>query len=220
MAKRIAISKRIESKRSRFKDNDDDLTFARACSFLPQRTLDSILAQSVVQGNPLVFVTQAVKYRVRLYDAPHQRIVCPPPSIWKHWGKQAKGMVKPLKHKSTEDIELDNYELEFMCNLGGRWQIVARSPQEFFDFLIGKAAARGVEGFVVRADPSIFEARPVVIDRYGVRDQCAVKVKQEFTVYLLALKVLDVVKKKVLIFTYCTDTDENIGFQARRSPTI
>ncbi len=50
-------------------------------------------------------------------------------------------MVKQLKHKSAEDIKLDNYELEFMCNLGGHWQIIARSPQEFSNYLIGKADA-------------------------------------------------------------------------------
>ena len=168
----------------------------RACSFLPQGEVHDFLSKSVVPGNPLVSLVQSTKYRVRLYDAPTSTRP-----------KQRLG-----KRRSREDDELDRYELEFLCNVAGVWQTVARSPKEFFDFLIAKAAERGIEGFVLKADPSIFNKKPVVRDAYGTRDQSAVKVKQEFKVTLLACKIRDVIKKKTLIFTYGADSDGKIVY--------
>ena len=172
---------------------------ARACSFLPQNELYDFLSKSVIPGNPLVSLVQSTKYRVRLFDAP----------------RSARPQPKLGKRKSREDEELNKYELEFQCNVVGVWQTVARSPQEFFDILIAKAAERGIEGFVLKADPSIFKQKPVVIDAFGIRDQSAVKVKQEFKVTLLACRIMDethVKNKKSLIFTYGVDDDGKVVY--------
>lgn len=183
-------------------DGCDDT--GRACSFLSQNEMHDFLSKSVVPGNPLVSLVNTAKYRVRLYDAPRP--------IANQFTSQITTPGKSRKPRSKEDEELNKYELEFQCNVMGVWQTVARSPQEFFDFLIAKAAERGIEGFVLKADPSIFKQKQVVMDAYGIRDQSAVKVKQEFKVTLLACKIRNINKKKSLIFTYGVDAGGKVVY--------
>jgi hypothetical protein len=100
--------------------------------------------------------------------------------------------------------------LEFLSSDGK--QTVARGQQEFFDMLIGMADDQGIEGFVLKADPLIFKTKAVVSNKYGTRDQSAVKVKREFKVTLLACRVRDKEKKRSLIYVYGLDTDGNIVY--------
>jgi len=118
----------------------------------------------------------------------------------------SSSLVSPVQHvlyrARLYDAPGGKHELEFLTN--DRQQTVARSPQAFFDYLIAEADSRGIEGFVLKADPAIFAKQAVVITPFGVRDQSAVKVKREFKVTLLACRVLESSKrgKKSLIFTY------------------
>lgn len=116
-------------------------------------------------------------------------------------------LVQPVErvvyHVRLYDIARGKYELEFLTE--DHRQTVARSPQAFFDFLIARADARGIEGFVLKGEPKVFEKQSVVVNQYGVRDQSAVKVKREFKVTLLACRILSRTKGKVqksLIYTY------------------
>ena len=108
------------------------------------------------------------------------------------------------------DTDKGAHGLEFLSSDGKH--TVARGQQEFFDMLIGQAGAKGIEGFVVKADPVIFMAEPVVTNQYGTRDQSAIKVKPEYMVTLLACRVRDKAKKTSLIYAYGLDTDGNIVY--------
>ena len=84
-------------------------------------------------------------------------------------------------------------DLEFLSEDGK--QTIARGEQEFFDKLIAQADRRGIEGFVLSADPTIWGDKRTVMDMYGVRDQSKVKVKREFFVSLMACRVKQVTKR-------------------------
>jgi hypothetical protein len=108
------------------------------------------------------------------------------------------------------DMDRGKHGLEFLSTDGK--DTVARGQQEFFNYLIAQADAKGIEGFVLKADPIIFAAEPVVTNKYGTRDQSAVKVKREFKVTLLACRVRNKSKKTSLIYAYGLDTDGNIVY--------
>jgi hypothetical protein len=108
------------------------------------------------------------------------------------------------------DMDMGKHGLEFLSTDGKH--TVARGQQEFFNYLIAQADAKGIEGFVLKADPIIFAAEPVVTNKYGTRDQSAVKVKREFKVTLLACRVRDKKLKRNLIFAYGLDTDGNVVY--------
>lgn len=116
-------------------------------------------------------------------------------------------------HVRLYDTAGRKQELEFLDS--NHRQTVARTPQEFFDHLIREADALGIEGYVLKADPHIFEKQRVVIDKFGVRDQSAVKVKREFKVTLLACRILDEGKgkgRKSLIFTYARNRQGDLVY--------
>ena len=100
-------------------------------------------------------------------------------------------------------------------------QTVAGTPEEFFDYLIGLADRMQIEGFVLEADPAIWEGQKRVnISPFGVRKQWAVKVKREFKVTLLACKVLQINKgggKQTHIYTYGLDQDNTIVYAGKQT---
>jgi hypothetical protein len=108
------------------------------------------------------------------------------------------------------DMDRGKHGLEFLSTDGT--DTVARGQQEFFNYLIAQADAKGIEGFVLKADPIIFAAEPVVTNKYGTRDQSAVKVKREFKVTLLACRVRDVKNKRTLIYAFGLDASGGIVY--------
>jgi hypothetical protein len=109
-------------------------------------------------------------------------------------------------------------DLEYLT-ADGR-QTVARGPKEFFDFLIKKADASSIEGFVLQADPAIFKGPPFVVqDNNRVTKQADVKVKREFFVELLACRVLEYKGKtpKSHVYVYGRDKNNNIVYAGEQT---
>ena len=126
------------------------------------------------------------------------------------------GLVSPVEGTKYRvrlfDSGKGRQDLEFL-SADGR-QTFARGEQEFFDKLIAQADERGIEGFVLSADPTIFEKEPAVIDMFGVRDQSKVKVKREYKVTLMACRILQNTArgKKHMIYAYGLAPDGGIVY--------
>ncbi len=118
------------------------------------------------------------------------------------------------------DAGQGTHDLEFLT-ADGR-QTVARGSKAFFDYLISLADASGIEGYVLKADPTIFTDKAVVINQYGVRDQSAVKVKREFSVTLMACRVLkkDGKRKQSMIYTYGLAPDGSIVYAGQQTAHV
>jgi hypothetical protein len=108
-------------------------------------------------------------------------------------------------------------DLEYLT-ADGR-QTVARGPAEFMEYLLNMADASLIEGFVLKADPAIFKDAFVVQDNNRVTNQADVKVKREYSVELLACRVLENKGKsrKSHVYVYGRDKDNNIVYAGEQT---